>query len=73
MPKHTSLLVVLLLAAGIQAADATLYQSPTLSKTHIAFAYSGDLWTVPRDGGSARRKELYHDEFHLSDSTPGHA
>ncbi len=29
-------------------------QTPTLSKTHIAFAYAGDLWLVARDGGEAR-------------------
>lgn len=32
-----------------------LLQKPTLSKTQIAFVYAGDLWTVPRDGGDARR------------------
>ncbi len=32
-----------------------LLQKPTLSKTHIAFAFAGDLWTVPREGGEARR------------------
>ena len=32
-----------------------LVQHPTLSKTHIAFSYAGDLWTVPREGGAARR------------------
>ncbi|HEY1939163.1 MAG TPA: PDZ domain-containing protein [Candidatus Angelobacter sp.] len=37
-----------------QAAGPLLMQKPTLSKTHIAFAYAGDLWLVPRDGGSAR-------------------
>jgi tricorn protease len=33
----------------------TLYQSPTLSRTHVGFAYAGDLWTVPRTGGVATR------------------
>lgn len=33
----------------------TLYQKPTLSKTHIVFVYAGDLWSVPRDGGDAVR------------------
>src|SRR5262249_14831581 len=28
---------------------------PTLSRTHIVFAYAGDLWSVPRGGGSAVR------------------
>ncbi len=32
-----------------------LLQKPTLSKTHIAFSYAGDLWTVGREGGEARR------------------
>jgi tricorn protease len=32
-----------------------LLQRPTLSKTHVAFAFAGDLWVVGRDGGDARR------------------
>lgn len=32
-----------------------LLQKPTLSKTHIVFNYAGDLWSVPRQGGSAVR------------------
>jgi len=32
-----------------------LVQNPTLSRTHIVFAYAGDLWSVPREGGDARR------------------
>ena len=43
--------------AGLRA-DSTpflLLQKPTLSRTHIAFVYAGDLWTVPRDGGDAQR------------------
>lgn len=52
--------IILLAAclAGIIQADSSgplLLQRPTLSKTHIAFAYAGDLWTVSRDGGDARR------------------
>jgi tricorn protease len=40
------------------AADSNpplLLQKPTLSHTQIAFVYAGDLWTVPRGGGDARR------------------
>jgi tricorn protease len=41
---------------AIAAADEPLLlQKPTLSKTHIVFAYAGDLWSVPRDGGAAVR------------------
>ena len=32
-----------------------LLQTPTLSKTQIAFVYGGDIWTVSRDGGDAHR------------------
>ena len=34
--------------------DAAHAQS-TLSRTHIAFSYGGDLWTVSREGGEASR------------------
>ncbi len=30
-----------------------LFQHPTLSKTHIAFSFAGDLWIVAREGGVA--------------------
>ena len=32
-----------------------LAQQPTLSATEIAFVFAGDLWSVPRAGGEARR------------------
>ncbi|HZD95242.1 MAG TPA: protease, partial [Candidatus Sulfotelmatobacter sp.] len=41
-------------AVSAQAAGPLLMQKPTLSKTHIAFAYAGDLWLVSREGGEAR-------------------
>jgi tricorn protease len=40
--------------ASADSAPPLLLQKPTLSKTHIAFVYAGDLWTVPREGGEAR-------------------
>jgi tricorn protease len=44
-----------LTAIGAAADEPLLLQKPTLSKTHIVFAYAGDLWSVPRDGGDAVR------------------
>ena len=38
-----------------QQSAPLLLQSPTLSKTQIAFAYGGDIWIVDRDGGDAQR------------------
>ncbi|SPE39727.1 exported hypothetical protein [Candidatus Sulfopaludibacter sp. SbA3] len=32
-----------------------LLRSPALSRTQIVFSYAGDLWSVPREGGEARR------------------
>jgi tricorn protease len=32
-----------------------LFQNPTLSRTQVAFTYGGEIWTVDRSGGEARR------------------
>ena len=32
-----------------------LLRTPTVSATHIAFAYANNIWSVPRAGGAARR------------------
>lgn len=37
------------------AAPALLLQHPTLSRDAIAFEFAGEIWTVARDGGVARR------------------
>jgi tricorn protease len=41
-------------ALSAHASGPLLMQKPTLSKTHIAFSYAGDLWLVSREGGEAR-------------------
>src|SRR5437899_2795110 len=33
----------------------TLFQKPAVKRTHIVFVYAGDLWSVPREGGDAKR------------------
>jgi tricorn protease len=51
-------LILALCALSVIAAAADeplLLQKPALSRTHIVFAYAGDLWNVPRDGGDATR------------------
>jgi tricorn protease len=40
--------------AGAQTGHLLL-RKPALSRTQIAFSYAGDLWTVPREGGEAKR------------------
>ena len=50
---------MVLLAASVsclgESGRPLLLQSPTLSKTQIAFAYGGDIWVVSREGGTAQR------------------
>lgn len=38
-----------------QTDKPTLFRQPTISKTQIVFSYGGDLWSVSRDGGDAKR------------------
>jgi tricorn protease len=38
-----------------QSRRPSLLQSPTVSRTQIAFAYGGDIWIVSREGGEAQR------------------
>lgn len=35
--------------------DARLFQQPDVSETQITFVYAGDVWTVPKSGGTATR------------------
>ncbi|HEV8491306.1 MAG TPA: protease, partial [Candidatus Angelobacter sp.] len=48
------IVAVFVCVLNAHAAGPLLMQKPTLSKTHIAFAYAGDLWVVSREGGEAR-------------------
>ena len=41
--------------APASAANPLILQSPTVSRTQIAFVYGGDIWVVSHDGGVARR------------------
>jgi len=40
---------------SLARAEPLLMRTPTLNATHIVFSYAGDLWSVPRAGGDARR------------------
>ena len=66
MPKHIIFLgrlsLTFLVLAGWQTAatgangpSTRLLRTPTVSATHIAFAYANNLWIVERAGGTARR------------------
>jgi tricorn protease len=57
--KRSFAVIVLSLAFCIASFSQTgtpmLYRQPTMNRTHIVFSFAGDLWSVPRSGGSATR------------------
>ncbi len=56
--KRTVAVLIALATAGACRAEGPpplLLQHPTISATQIAFVYAGNLWIVPREGGSATR------------------
>ena len=46
---------LLLPSFSLFAAAPLLLRQPSLSRDRIAFVYADDIWTVPREGGEARR------------------
>ncbi len=55
-PSAVALLFALAAAlAPAQTAGVHLLQRPAMSKDLIVFSYAGDLWSVPRQGGTAQR------------------
>ncbi|HPW55824.1 MAG TPA: PDZ domain-containing protein [Thermoanaerobaculaceae bacterium] len=50
-----TLLVMAVVATVAGAAAPTLFRTPAVNRTHVVFAYAGDLWSVPREGGDAVR------------------
>ena len=48
-------IVALSSPAAQPAPKPHIFQRPALSQDLVAFAYAGDLWTVPRAGGRATR------------------
>jgi len=68
---RAALALAVLILAGLAALTATrvtsangvptrLLRSPTISATHIAFAYANNIWIVERAGGTARRVTSFH-------------
>jgi tricorn protease len=46
---------VLIQGAAFGQIDARMLRQPHVSDTHITFVYAGDIWLVPREGGTAHR------------------
>ncbi len=52
-PIYPLLLAVLSVQVLHAQVDARLLSYPDVSATHITFSYGGDIWLVPRSGGTA--------------------
>ncbi len=57
-----SVLALGLVAAGALPAQTRMLRSPSVSATHIAFAYAQNIWVVDRAGGVARRLTSFQGE-----------
>ena len=57
VPHATAAVPPSIPSGAVLSTDAVprLLQTPALSRTQIAFAYAGEIWTVGRDGGEAHR------------------
>ena len=57
MLRKLTLLLTLLAAAAPASAqiDARMFRYPAISADKIAFVYAGDIWLVPKAGGTASR------------------
>lgn len=59
MKKTSLVLAALLLFAGPSflygQVNARMLRYPDVSATHISFVYAGDIWVVPKEGGTAFR------------------
>jgi len=49
-------------AADDPAGGTRMLRTPSVSATHIAFAYAGNIWIVPRSGGDAKRLTTFPGE-----------
>src|SRR5579862_302062 len=56
MLRNLTLLMILAAAAPASAqVDARMFRQPAVSADKIAFVYAGDIWLVPKTGGTATR------------------
>src|SRR5680860_1359105 len=49
------LILALICFVSYAQIDASLFRYADVSKTHITFVYSGDIWIVAKEGGFASR------------------
>ena len=75
--RLAALLALLLpLAFGVTTLDANgestrMLRSPTVSATHVAFAYANNIWVTERAGGVARRVTSFQGQTAQSEVLAG--
>ena len=68
MKRLVGLLILTLFAVpasvdlSANSAPTRMLRSPTISATHVAFAYANNIWVVERAGGNARRLTSFQGE-----------
>jgi tricorn protease len=55
MPRRLIILALAALCPAGAEAQTRLLRQPTVSASHVAFAYANNIWIASRDGGEARR------------------
>ena len=55
MKKIALFLILLSSLSSVAQIDARLFRFPDVSASQIAFVYGGDIWLVPKSGGTANR------------------
>ncbi len=63
MPRFRAVwLLASLVFASVLPAQTRMLRAPSVSATHIAFAYAQNIWVVDRAGGAARRLTSFQGE-----------
>ena len=59
--RYLSIIALLLFVLSLGAQNEPLLRYPALNAdgSQLAFSYQGDIWTVPADGGVARRLTIH--------------
>ncbi len=57
-------------APGARAGEGRLLRMPTIHGDQVVFTYAGDLWTVGRSGGTARRLTTHDGDEDLARISP---
>ena len=55
LKKFFAVLFVAIAAPAAGQVDARMFRYPAISADKIAFVYAGDIWLVPKTGGTANR------------------